>query len=170
MASGSTYTPIATTTLGTASASVTFNSIFSAYTDLVLVMNWATTSGSAGAAMRVGNGSPDSGNNYSQTYMEAFLSGAISGRETNTSTFYISENDGGTNDMTIIHLMNYANTNTYKTFLMRGNHEYTSTFWETILDVGLWRSTAAINTVNFWTTTSSFTAGSTFTLYGIAAA
>jgi hypothetical protein len=34
-----TYEPIATTTLGTAAASVTFSSISGAYTDLVLVCN-----------------------------------------------------------------------------------------------------------------------------------
>jgi hypothetical protein len=38
MPAGSTYTPIATTTLGSAQADVTFNS-FSGYTDLVLVAN-----------------------------------------------------------------------------------------------------------------------------------
>jgi hypothetical protein len=33
-----TYTPIATTTLGTAAASVTFSSISGSYTDLVLII------------------------------------------------------------------------------------------------------------------------------------
>jgi hypothetical protein len=36
----STYEPIATTTLGTATASVTFSSISGAYTDLVLVCRY----------------------------------------------------------------------------------------------------------------------------------
>jgi len=120
--------------------------------------------------MRVGNASPDAGFNYSSTYVEGMQSGAISGRETNASTFYVSENDGGTYDMTIIHLMNYGNVTSYKTFLSRGNHQQTSTLWESIADVGLWRSTAAINTINVFTTSSSFSSGSTFTLYGIAAA
>ena len=38
MAAGSTYTPIATTTLGSAQADVTFSSISGSYTDLVLII------------------------------------------------------------------------------------------------------------------------------------
>ena len=38
MAAGSTYTPIATTTLGSA-GTITFSSIPSTYTDLVIVLN-----------------------------------------------------------------------------------------------------------------------------------
>jgi hypothetical protein len=36
----STYTPIATTTLGSAAASYTFSSISGTYTDLVLRIQW----------------------------------------------------------------------------------------------------------------------------------
>ena len=39
MAAGSTYTPLATNTLSSSSASITFSSISGSYTDLVLVMN-----------------------------------------------------------------------------------------------------------------------------------
>jgi hypothetical protein len=44
MAAGNTYTPLATQTLGSAAASVTFSSISGAYTDLVLVLNIKSTS------------------------------------------------------------------------------------------------------------------------------
>ena len=63
-----TYEPIATTTLGTAAASVTFSTISGAFTDLVLVMAFANTG--------VGNGNDilmqfnsDSGSNYSRTFI-----------------------------------------------------------------------------------------------------
>ena len=38
-----TYTPIATTTLGSAQSSYTFSSISSAYTDLILIYNGTVT-------------------------------------------------------------------------------------------------------------------------------
>ena len=41
MAAGRTYTPIATTTLGSATNTLTFNSIPSTYTDLVIICNYS---------------------------------------------------------------------------------------------------------------------------------
>ena len=47
MAAGNTYVAIATNTLSSAAASVTFSSISGAYTDLVLVTNATLASGGA---------------------------------------------------------------------------------------------------------------------------
>jgi hypothetical protein len=60
--------------------------------------------------------------------------------------------------------MNYSNSTTYKTILGRSNAATSGTS----AAVGLWRSTSAINSIEIGTV--SFTAGSTFSLYGIAAA
>ena len=58
----STYTPIATQTLGSAAASVTFSSIPQGYTDLVLVDNVKSASGAGDSELDVRfNG--DSGSN-----------------------------------------------------------------------------------------------------------
>jgi hypothetical protein len=43
MAAGNTYTPLATQTLGSAAASVTFSSISGAYTDLVVSLQLVLT-------------------------------------------------------------------------------------------------------------------------------
>jgi hypothetical protein len=51
MAAGSTYTPIATTTLGTAQSSVSFSS-FSGYTDLVLVSSTKAATSDQNIAVR----------------------------------------------------------------------------------------------------------------------
>jgi hypothetical protein len=68
--------------------------------------------------------------------------------------------------------MNYSNTSTYKSFLNRiANNN--SSFPGVTTSVGLWRSTDAINTLTIAPDTSDgryFISGSTFTLYGIAAA
>jgi len=62
--------------------------------------------------------------------------------------------------------MNYSNTTTYKTGLVRANSAASGT--DAI--VGLWRSTAAITSIVATHDTAQFATGSTFTLYGIASA
>ena len=66
MPAGSTYTPLSTTTLGSAQATVTFSSISGSYTDLVLVMNTIGTS--AGGDVQVQFNS-DTASNYSCTIL-----------------------------------------------------------------------------------------------------
>ena len=65
----------------------------------------------------------------------------------------------------IVHFMNYANTTTYKTVLTRSNNA--SRAVETL--VSTWRSTAAINSIEYYAS-GNFDTGSTFNLYGITAA
>jgi hypothetical protein len=166
MAAGSTYTPIATTTLGSAASSYTFSSIPSTYTDLVLVAV-ATVSGDSSTYIRVGNGSVDTGTNYSITNLGGSGSAASSGRLTNESALpwnRVTSNAAQT--MYTFNIMNYSNSTTYKTILNRTNG---TTGVEAI--VGLWRSTAAINVLQIFASTgNTFNTGATFTLYGIAAA
>ena len=163
MAAGATYEPIATNTLGSATSSVTFSSIPSTYTDLVLVIA-GTASAFDGLLTQVGNGSVDTGSNYSMTVLSGNGSAASSGRE--TSHTYANIGLQGADFNTIIHYMNYANTTTYKTFLARSN----SPANQTRANVGLWRSTSAINTIKINTGSGTISSGSVFTLYGIAAA
>jgi hypothetical protein len=63
--------------------------------------------------------------------------------------------------------MNYSNTTTYKTWLSRSGASDRAT--EAL--VGLWRSTSAITTIALSIDAgATYSTGSTFTLYGIAAA
>jgi len=167
MAAGATYEPIATTTLGSATGTVSFTSISSAYTDIIAVINASTVSSNYGLWYRVNN---DSGTNYSQTYLTGNGTTAASSRELNSAQGIASSDISTTRGTTIVHFMNYSNTTTYKTQLGRTN--------DTSLTVGttvsLWRSTAAINRIDFAVGASfpsgQFASGSTFTLYGIASA
>lgn len=160
-----TYKPIATTTLASAANSYTFTSIPSIYTDLVLVIT-ATSSTDANIYLRVGNGSIDSGNNYSFTLLVGDGTTATSGRGTN-ATVMIGTNTGSDLNnkwcMTVAHFMNYANTTTYKTVINRTSGGAS----ETVANVGLWRNTSAINQIQVTTAGPNYSAGSTFTLYGI---
>lgn len=166
MAAGSTYTPIATTTLGSSQASYTFTSIPNTFTDLVLVCALATDNPSS-INLNVGNGSVDTGTNFSWTYLYGNGSSASSSRGSSDSRiFAMATSTGGSQSTLIVHLQNYANTSTYKTTISRGNE----TSWGTIATVGLWRNTAAINQIRILANGNNLNAGTTLTLYGIQAA
>ena len=167
MAAGSTYTPIATQTLGSTASSVTFSSIPGTYTDLIFVIN-AMSSSTAYVNLQVNS---DTGSNYSRTGLAGTGASVYSYRDSNQTQWgYAGQSTLSTtpSNVTIVHLMNYSNTTTYKTFLARVGNAVDGV--ETT--VGLWRSTAAINSVKFNLNNVSYTfaSGSTFTLYGIKAA
>ena len=170
MAAGSTYTPIATYTLSSAVSTYTLSSIPTTYTDIICVINELETIDGVNLAMQVGNGSVDTGTNYSYTALRGNGSSASSGRESNIDHITV---DGGAGYMNttwgqfIIQFQNYANTSTYKSVLCRAANASNGTS----AVVGLWRSTSAINTIKFLTSGGgNFAVGTTFTLYGIAAA
>lgn len=153
-----TYEPIATTTLGSSTATVTFSSISSSYTDLVAICNIV---GTPNTYMLVTlNG--DSGSNYSRTVLVGTGSATNSYRSSNTTSidtgFYFS--NPGSN--AIFNFNNYSDTTTYKTALVRGN----TINYETAAGAYLWRNTNAITTIAF-SGTANYLTGSTFTLYGI---
>ena len=160
----STYEPIATNTLGTAVASVTFSSIPSTYTDIVLIV-----SSSASVASYISlqyNG--DTATNYSVTLLRGNGTAASSTRYSSTNEIYVSVASINNTDInnTIVQFQNYSNTTTYKTNLSRANNAGLSTD----ASVGVWRNTAAINSIKVLNTGANFAVGSTFTLYGIKAA
>lgn len=168
MPAGSTYSTIATTTLGSAQASYTFSSIPSTYTDLVCVISAAMTPNGADLAIRF-NG--DTTTNYSDTILYGTGSAAGSYRESNTNrpllNFYGGPSTTLGNSVIIVNIFNYANTTTYKTSISRANNGNGG------VDacVQMWRSTAAINSVTIVSANANNIAtNSTLTLYGIAAA
>jgi hypothetical protein len=156
-----TYEPIATTTLTGLQNSVTFSSITSSYTDLIIVFEGTAT----GSNVKTIKFNGDTGANYSCTTITGNGTSALSGQYTNS---YLDVTNSFSNrQMTIVHVMNYANSTTNKTYLSR--HSCAAVCTDTV--VGLWRSTAAITSITINTgTANDFNAGSVFTLYGIKAA
>jgi hypothetical protein len=159
---GSTYSTIATTTLGSAASSYTFSSIPSTYTDLVLVFGGSV---SAFGNLRIQVNS-DTGSNYSWTRVLGDGSSASSDRGSNSTFINIAILDTNAIGSSIVQLQNYSNTTTNKTVLTRGN---ASTSYVSA-NVGLWRSTSAINSVTVLTSTGNINSGTVVTLYGITAA
>ena len=158
-----TYEPIATTTLGSAQATVSFTSISGSYTDLVLVATVKLTSSNTDRLFLQFNG--DTATNYSATYLQGDGSAAASGRFSSVSEMRFYNQSTADFYPNIIHIMNYANSTTYKTAIGRSSAAAISA----TATVGLWRNTAAITQVDV-KSPNTFTSGSTFTLYGIASA
>lgn len=168
----STYTPIATQTIGSSTSYIDFTSIPQTYTDLILqVTTFATSGDQPSGVFRVGNGSIDGGSNYSVTNM--YGNGTTAGSTRSSSQSYAFWNPIGISASTSVpntstlHFQNYSNTTTYKTILGRAD----SASFDTVATVNLWRSTSAINCIRVWNYPGyNMGAGSTFTLYGILSA
>ena len=163
MAAGPTFTPIATSS-PSGLTSVTFSSIPSTYTDLILVFSGAL-SANDGISLRLNSTYT---NNNSITSLAGNGTSAASTRGTNIYSIYLYDyvSPGTTVSNIQAHVMNYSNTTTYKTILIRDN----STNSYTEASVGLWRDTSAVNQLIFYTGGATFSAGSTVTLFGILAA
>lgn len=167
MPAGSTYSTIATTTLGSDTATYTFSSIPSTYTDLVLIMSVRTVN-SAAAIYCQFNG--DTGTNYSNTQLLGNGSVTTSGRQSSVSQMRIgnySPSASNTFGVVIANFQNYANSTTYKTVISRAG----SADGGLVAEACLWRSTSAINSILLGEEGGgNLRSGSTFTLYGIASA
>jgi hypothetical protein len=161
----STYEPIATTTLGTASGTITFSSIPATYTDIKAVFVRATGS-NTDLKFRV-NG--DTGTNFSQTELTANGSAVTSyGRTSQTGVYAggIEVAPSATQpEFLEIELFSYAGS-TNKTFLSKHSADYNGT-GEVDIVVSLWRNTAAITSVTIFASSGTFAIGTTATLYGI---
>ena len=161
-----TYEKIATTTLSSAAATVTFSSISGAYTDLVLVTdNIFNTSNLAAAYLRFNS---DTGTNYSYQSIQGTGTVANAERGSSQNVMYVARSFGGDQTHNIINIMNYSNTTTNKTVLSRYGSAGSSS--GVLAAIGLWRSTSAISTILMGIDGGyNFVSGATFTLYGIKA-
>ena len=174
MAAGATYTPIASTTIGTAVASYTFTGVSAAYTDIILIISARCAAAQVGdsAILQVGNGSIDTISVYSRIRLLGTGTVASSASRSAVANIDLDGLAGNNASATqqgviIINFQNYSNTTTYKTVLARSNAP--EAYVEAT--VGLWRSTSAINQIKISTGSGSdLMVGSTLALYGITAA
>lgn len=165
-----TYEPIATTTLSSA-GQFSFTSIPSTYTDLRIVLVGTVNSDFDEPIMRFNN---DTGTNYSVTSLYGTGGSAPSQQETSVSRILLELSGGmyATNPSLItIDIFSYAGSN-YKTVLSTGSEDNSVTGGYVTRSVGLWRSSSAINRIDFLTTgsTPNFRTNTTATIYGIKAA
>jgi len=161
--------PIATA-VGTGSANeLVFNNIPQGYQDLFVSIYANLTA--TGTIWAYANGYSASGL-YSDTILIGDGSSSTSSRSTGQNQFNITTaaSIGTSAPATFtFHLLNYANTSTFKTALTRAAIDKNGS-GVTTLDVSLWRSTAAVTSLGFNTFgAANFTTSTTATLYGIRA-
>jgi hypothetical protein len=164
----STYEPIASQTLGTATATVTFFSLPQNYTDLVLVMQARLDSAFTSRELRMQLNN-DTGSNYSVTRMAGTGSGTPFSDRTSSQTnmafgvIPAANQTAGNVGNAIFQIQNYSNSATNKTILNRTND---ANDWVTTA-VGLYRSSNPVTSITLYST-GNFVSGSTFTIYGVA--
>lgn len=159
-----TYEPIATTTLGSATNTITFNSIPGTYTDLRLIVN---VNGSGIAVLAQFNS--DTGSNYSYTALAGTGSAASSYRGTNQTSIDPRYNAISQWNLFTFDIFSYTGS-TNKTVLTTGSQDNNGS-GSVNSQVHLWRNTAAITRIDLVTGgTGNMAIGTTATLYGIKAA
>lgn len=158
-----TYEPIATTTLGSAASSITFNSIANSWTDIRLVVN--LIAGASVVLVRLQFNS-DTGTNYSYTRLGGDGTSASSGRTSNNDTLGTGAGSVSANNVGLytFDIFSYAGS-TNKSVLIEQNIDMNGS-GTVYRAVGLWRSTSAITTIKA-DFANNAAAGTTATLYGI---
>lgn len=167
-----TYTLIASNTLSASAASVTFSSIPSTYTDLVLRVSMRHDSAATLFNIDVRfNG--DTATNYSRTFLTGDGASPSSSRNTSSAFARILMADAATATANTfasgeIYIPNYT-ASTNKPLSSFNAQEDNSTTAYITANAALWQNTAAINQISIFPATSSgnFVAGSSFYLYGL---
>lgn len=162
-ASAGDYESIATTTVGSGgSSTVTFSSIPSTYKHLQIRMH-DMPSADHNINMRFNS---DTGSNYSYHNLSGNGSTAVSNASAPDSIMYLPGTSGGTGYplVVICDILDYADTNKYKTVRALGGNDNNSTQGVIAFRSNNWRSTSAVTTI---TLTGSFAQYSSFALYGI---
>jgi hypothetical protein len=153
------YVALATTTLGSSAASVSFSSIPATYKDLILILD-GTVNDFVNVLVSL-NG--DGSNVYSRLQMTTNGSTASSGSGTHPGLYMVF---GAPSERVFaqMQLMDYSATNKQKTALSRG-YTFGS---ETAARVLRWPSNAAVNSMTVTAQTGTFLTGSRLSLYGVA--
>jgi hypothetical protein len=162
------YESIATVTVGSGgSSSIDFTSIPSTYKHLQ-VRWFARDTGSSLAYARMRFNS-DTGSNYA--YHTLFGDGSSTGVDTGAnSTHAVAGLEGGSTNIfagNVLDILDYANTNKFKTTRVINGVDVNGAGGYVEFTSSLWRSTAAITSINIFTQAFSFSQHSQFALYGI---
>jgi len=174
------FTVIDHTELSSTTTSWAESSISSSYDHLLLE---ASIRGTQAAYfnnlwIRVGNGSLDTGSNYSSTWLHASATTPVSGytdSQTKWAYQYISSASTTANAFGTLKIWipNYANTTGYKQAFIQtatANASTTNSQWYLASVAGLWNSTSAITDIEVSEPNAGMAQYSSFTLYGITGA
>jgi len=158
-----TYEPIATQTLGSATSTITFSSIPATYTDLRVVLNHIPSTTFVGVGLRFNAITT----NYSRTHIEGNGSAASSGRNTSQNRINLGAGNNPTTqpELYTVDVFSYTGS-TFKTVLGERSGDGNGQGYVTRI-VGLSQSTAAVTQIVLLSDNGNFDVGTTATLYGI---
>jgi hypothetical protein len=163
------YDSIATTTLSTTTASVTFSSIPSTYTHLQIRYIARANAAVAGVLIRINS---DTGTNYSSHSIGGEGATAFAGGSATIASpllGYIATSNYGSDifGAGVADILDYANTNKYKSIRTLSGVDNNGAGYIGLLS-DLWQNTSAVSTITLVPQSSaSFVANSSFALYGI---
>jgi len=164
------YDSLATVTLSSAASSITFAGIPSGYKHLQLraIGHWSGTANTYANGQMQFNG--DTGSNYA--YHRLYGNGSAASADASTSTTKINTpwfpDDTYTNNFgtIIVDILDYANTNKYKTVRSLGGFDGNGTGLLGLIS-GVWMNTSAITSLSFSLPSYNLVTYSQFALYGV---
>ena len=162
------YESIATATGTGSSGVITFSSIAGTYSHLQLRMTGRSSNANTEIAITCNS---DTGANYSRHFLYGDGSATGAGASTSASSMsiaYVAPSTGlaSTNAVNVIDILDYANTNKYKTFRVLTGLDVNGSGGYVQLSSGAWRSTSAITSITL-TLSGNYTTATSFALYGI---
>jgi len=165
------YESISTVTVGATSvASIDFTSIPATYTHLQI--RGITRGAAASASVQLdGRFNGDTGSNYSNHAIYADGATVSAFAESNFSAMNFQRSSASTAGANIfgvfvIDILDYANTNKYKTVRQLGGYDNNGSGVVGFTSQG-WRNTAAITSISLYANSGNLTQYSQFALYGI---
>jgi hypothetical protein len=167
------YESIATTTVGGGgAATVSFTSIPATYTHLQIRGISRSTATGTGTEASLITFNSDSGTNYSYHTLRGDGSSATATGSASTTfmVFWGSVRAGDTASVfggSVVDILDYANTNKYKTLRALGGIDTNTTVDYIVLSSGNWRSTSAVTGITIACGAGNFAQYSQFALYGI---
>jgi hypothetical protein len=168
------YESIATVTVGSGGAAdVTFSSIPATFTHLQIRSIGRSTRVATDDSYRIqaGNGSIDTGSNYSFHFLRG-TGAAASSSAGSTQSFIIGGDTSaasataGIFSADVLDILDYANTNKYKTFRHLNGVDFNGSGDLRFIS-GLWQSTSAITNIKLFCENGNWAQHSSFALYGI---
>lgn len=167
-----TYIPIATTTLGSDQASITFSGISTAYTDLRLILQSGIANAGFNSRMRFNS---DTNDNYAAKY--AYTPGIgtpTGGNGTGGNGIILEASGSGQRTPCVFHIYDFLNYNAtslrknsigsiyYNANVTNASYGYVG------FNGNIWQNTSSgLNAITIAPTSGNLASGSTATIYGI---
>lgn len=168
------FEAIASTTLSTATSTVTFSSIPGTYEHLQ-VRCYARATGGTQYTHIQGRFNGSTSSIYDDHYLFGDGSGAVVDRGINQTFHYWFRIPGGSAaancfGVYVVDILDYASTNKNKTTRLISGWNQNTTVGEAWLASHSWRSTSAITSIELVSGSGNFAVGSVFSLYGLRSA